>query len=78
MLAIFLNCEFYTQVAAGLLNLRTLKKGLSFISNRKRRKEGTYCASELDGIEPTPPASERAGYARHLKHFQLNIIIIND
>jgi hypothetical protein len=29
------------------------KKGLSFISNRQRRKEGTFCASELAGIEPT-------------------------
>ncbi len=31
------------------------KKGLSFISNRQRRKEGTFCASGLAGIEPTPP-----------------------
>jgi hypothetical protein len=40
------------------------KKGLSFISNRqrrKRRKEGTFCASELAGIEPTPPAPEEQG-----------------
>jgi hypothetical protein len=35
-----------------------LPKGLSFISNRQRRKEGTFCASELAGIEPTPPAPE--------------------
>ncbi len=40
------------------------KKGLSFISNRQRRKEGTFCASELAGIEPTPTHSRRAGYAR--------------
>ena len=31
------------------------KKVLSFISNRQRRKEGTFRASELAGIEPTPP-----------------------
>jgi hypothetical protein len=31
------------------------KKGLSFISNRQRQKEGTFSASELAGIEPTPP-----------------------
>ncbi len=37
------------------------KKGLSFISNRQRRKEGTYCASGLAGIEPTPPAPEEQG-----------------
>jgi hypothetical protein len=37
------------------------KKGLSFISNRQRRKEGTFCASELAGIEPTPPAPEEQG-----------------
>ncbi len=38
-----------------------LSKGLSFISNRQRRKEGTFCASELAGIEPTPPAPEEQG-----------------
>ena len=38
-----------------------IKKGLSFISNRQRRKEGTFCASELAGIEPTPPAPEEQG-----------------
>jgi hypothetical protein len=41
-------------------NLKT-KKGLSFISNRQRRKEGTCCASGLAGIEPTPPAPEEQG-----------------
>ncbi len=40
------------------------RKGLSFISNRQRRKEGTFCASELAGIEPTPPAPKGAGYVR--------------
>ncbi len=35
-----------------------------FISNRQRRKEGTFCASELAGIEPTPVHSRGAGYAR--------------
>ncbi len=39
-------------------------KGLSFISNRQRRKEGTFCASELAGIEPTPARPNGAGYAR--------------
>ncbi len=38
-------------------------KGLSFISNRQRRKEGTFCASELAGIEPTP-APKGEGYVR--------------
>ncbi len=38
-----------------------VKKGLSFISNRQRRKEGTFCASGLAGIEPTPPAPEEQG-----------------
>jgi len=42
-----------------------LQKGLSFISNRQRRKEGTFCASGLAGIEPTPPAPKGAGYVRH-------------
>ena len=37
-------------------------KGLSFISNRQRRKEGTLRASGLAGIEPTPARSVRAGY----------------
>ena len=32
-------------------------KGLSFISNRQRLKEGTFCRSELAGIEPTPSHS---------------------
>ncbi len=40
------------------------KKGLSFISNRQRRREGTFSASELAGIEPTPTRPRRAGYAR--------------
>jgi hypothetical protein len=37
------------------------EKGLSFISNRQWRKEGTLCASELAWIEPTPPAPEENG-----------------
>jgi hypothetical protein len=39
------------------------KKRLIFISNRQRQKEGTFCASELAGIEPSPAHSSRAGYA---------------
>ncbi len=39
-----------------LCRIRWGLKELSFISNRQRRKEGTFCASELAGIEPTPPA----------------------
>ncbi len=31
---------------------------------RQRQKEGTFCASELAGIEPTPARSGRAGFAR--------------
>jgi hypothetical protein len=31
---------------------------------RQRRKEGTFSASELVGIEPTPPAPKGAGYVR--------------
>jgi hypothetical protein len=38
--------------------------GLSFISNRQRRKEGTFCASAFARIKPTPASSGRAGYAR--------------
>ncbi len=34
-------------------------QGLTFILNPQRRKEGTFCASEL--IEPTPPAPEEQG-----------------
>ncbi len=41
-----------------------IERGLSFISNRQRRKEGTFCASEFAGIEPTPPAPKGAGYVR--------------
>ncbi len=41
------------------MNVMREKKGLSFISKRQRRKEGTFCASELAGIEP-----KRAGYVR--------------
>jgi hypothetical protein len=40
------------------------KKGLSYISYRQRRKEGTFRASGLAGIESTPARSVRAGYAR--------------
>ncbi len=45
---------------SGLIVLSSLK-GLSFISNRQRRKEGTFCASGLAGIEPTPPAPVEQG-----------------
>jgi hypothetical protein len=38
-----------------------IKKGLSFISNRRRRKEGMFSASKLAGIKPTPPAPEEQG-----------------
>ncbi len=34
------------------------------MSNHQRLKEGTFCASELAGIEPTPPAPKGAGYVR--------------
>jgi hypothetical protein len=37
------------------------QKGLSFISNRQLRKEGTFCASEVAGIEPE---ELEQGYAR--------------
>ncbi len=37
-------------------------KELSFISNRQRLKEGTFCASELAGIEARPARSGRAEY----------------
>jgi hypothetical protein len=36
-------------------------EALSFASNRQRRREVTFCASELAGIEPTPPATEEQG-----------------
>ncbi len=39
-------------------------KGTKLHFNRQRRKEGTFCASELAGIEPTPPAPKGAGYVR--------------
>jgi hypothetical protein len=42
-------------------SISMFSKGLSFITNRKRRNEGTFCASELAGIEPTPPAPKGAG-----------------
>jgi hypothetical protein len=45
-----------------LLNIYLkLKKGLAFHSNRQQGKEGTFCASELAGIELTPPAPEEQG-----------------
>jgi hypothetical protein len=34
---------------------------LSLISNRQRRKEGAFCASELAGIKPTLPDPEEQG-----------------
>ncbi len=47
--------------APQFMTLGEKKKGLSFISNRQRRKERTFCASGLAGIEPTPPAPEEQG-----------------
>jgi hypothetical protein len=46
---------------ANLILVVMNEKGLSFISYRQWRKEGTFCASELAGIEPTPPAPENKG-----------------
>jgi hypothetical protein len=43
------------------------RKGQSFVSNRQRWKEGTFCASELAGIEPTPPAQEEQGMVFEVK-----------
>jgi hypothetical protein len=40
------------------------KRDHASISNRQRRKEGAFSASESAGIEPTPDRSGRAGYAR--------------
>ncbi len=31
------------------------------LRRRQRRKEGTFCASDLAGIEPTPPAPKEQG-----------------
>jgi hypothetical protein len=42
------------------------KKGLSFISNRQRRKEDTFCASEMAGIESTPPAPSKTKFQMSL------------
>ncbi len=39
-------------------------KGTKLHFNRQRRKEGKFCASELAGIEHTPPAPNGAGYVR--------------
>jgi hypothetical protein len=47
-----------------------IKKELSFISNRQRRKEGTFCASDLVGVSGYRTHTARpkgAGYARHCK-----------
>ncbi len=35
--------------------------GLLLISNRWRRIEDSFCASELAGTEPTPPSQEEQG-----------------
>jgi hypothetical protein len=43
------------------VSIKVKENGLGFISNRQRRNEGTSCASELAGIEPTPPAPEEQG-----------------
>jgi hypothetical protein len=37
---------------------------LQIANGGKIPKEGTFCASELAGIEPTPPASKGTGYVR--------------
>ena len=39
-------------------------------------EKGTFCVSELAGIEPTPPAPERAGYVSldHLASVDLHPI----
>ncbi len=37
------------------------KRGLGFVANRIRWKEGKCCASELAGIEPSSPDPEEQG-----------------
>jgi hypothetical protein len=69
------NCEWFIEKLGVAYH-----KGLSFISNRQRRKEGTFCASELSGIEPTPPAPNEQGmpafanlsqkYDRNIKNYE--------
>jgi hypothetical protein len=49
-------------------------KGLSCISNSQRQNEGAFGASELAGIEPTPPAPKEAGYVRHDHSATLQIV----
>jgi hypothetical protein len=51
-----------------LVNMH-FKTGVSFISNRQLWKEATYCASELAGIEPTPPALEEQGMPTFTNYF---------
>jgi hypothetical protein len=51
-----------TTCISSLIHTMLGKKGLSFITNRQRQNEGTLWASELAGIEPSPPAPKGAGY----------------
>ena len=45
-------------------NAKRSKASFQIANGGKNFKEGTVCASELAGIEPTPPAPESAIYAR--------------
>ncbi len=61
-----------------MLDKNPHRKGLSFITNRQRQNEGTFCASELAGIEPTPPAPKGAGYVRLDHSATVGMIIVSD
>ncbi len=62
VISLFPRRNFWHSLSArDLRKFYSSKKGLSFISNRQRRKEGTFCASGLAGIEPTPPAPVEQG-----------------
>jgi hypothetical protein len=45
----------------GQAKTRSVIPALAYVHDRQRRKEGTFCASGLAGIEPTPPAPEEQG-----------------
>ncbi len=49
----------------------------TFISNRQRQLEGTFCVLELEGIEPTPSAPEEQGMPALAKPTRLGGVYLN-
>jgi hypothetical protein len=58
-------------------SISMFSKGLSFITNRQRRNEGTFCASELRGSNPRRPPPREQGMSACFQDLEHSISNVN-